>query len=766
MPVPRPFTLIRTHDQWLRASHDNTALEGEVVQLYWRDQQSASGDDKPFLEVGAGLSFDSHCRLYHSVPKEGRIERLLWAVHDPLQPTSVQSVAASLFETSINLPLGDFALSDKTSAALIEPRGLAVDEDDRLFVAEAGAKRILIYDLWSHRLLRTLQLASVPVDIAARGRTVYVLLASPPGLITLDAHSEPRTLPWPGVIANPSRIAISPRGELFILDGAGTAQALIVKYNEAVRVIAVRFASDIVFQTGDPLLTDSCGAENQVLVVARRPGEDFQRLCIGGSEPAELPPLKARGYDGLGIVQTPDGRIGFWTDLGFRHAVAARLRFLPAGSVTTFRLDSNEFHTVWGRIFLDACIPKDTQITIRCITADEPPDEPAIPRSHPQNTNAVPPHEDLSPPMPAQSLALQLDQAPAIFLRLLAASSLTPQDAQLLHRRATGRELPWVRFAENDPYETYEAPIIAAPGRYLWVRLELTGNTRATPRVRALRAEYPTHDYLRRLPKTFSRDEQVASFLGRYLATFEGILGELEAKADARAALLDPRSAPAEILPWLASFLGLTLDERMARAPRPGGQTEDVRRVLITAATWLFRFRGTIPGLQRFLEIYLGIEPILIEKFRARGLGGALLGESAGLTSSSILGAGFRVGGAIGEDETQVLTGSIEDAFETHAHRFAVIIPASLTAEQHDVVQQILDLHRPAHTLVEVCTVEAGMRVGQGLHVALTSIIGRSGGFTQLQLGNALLGRGAVLGRPEAGTVIGGSRLGGDSRVG
>jgi hypothetical protein len=130
------------------------------------------------------------------------------------------------------------------------------------------------------------------------------------------------------------------------------------------------------------------------------------------------------------------------------------------------------------------------------------------------------------------------------------------------------------------------------------------------------------------------------------------------------------------------------------------------------------------------------------------------------------LGAGFRVGGAIGQDETQLLGTSIDDAFETHAHRFSLIIPASLTSEQMDVVQQILDLHRPAHTLVDVCTVGAGMRVGRGLHVELTSIIGRSGGFTTLQLGVGTLGRGGILGRPGTETVIGGSRLGRDGRVG
>jgi len=755
MPAPRPFTLIRTHDQWLRSSHEETALEGEVVQLHWRDQKPENaGDETPVAERATGLAFDGYCRLYHSIPSEGRVERWLWAAEDPLQLAGGQAspvaLPVDLFGDGLEAPVGDFEISGEKPAPLLSPRGLTIDENQRLFVAESGAKRILIYDLWSRRLLRRVQLGAAPIDLATDGRTVYVLLASPPGLVKLDARTGPKSLAWPSEVADPSRIALSPEGELFILERAGSASSRIVRFSKPVEAIEVKFATDIEFQTGAASLARACDGAGAVLVVARRPGEDFLRFCVGDNQPAALPPLKARGYDGLGIALTPDGRIIFWTAAGPRHAVAARLRYLPQGRVITYRLDSGEFHTVWGRIFLDACIPRGTAVTARCITADELPEDSEIPRLRPANTQADPPYPELSPPMPPQSLADQMKESPA----------------QPLHRRETGRELPWVRLAEDDRFETYETPTLAPPGRYLWVCLELSGDTRSTPRIRALRVEYPSHDYLRRIPQTFSRDEQVASFLRRYLAIFEGALGELEAEADARRALLDPRSAPAEILPWLAGFLGLIFDERMSHAPRPGGSTEDVRRKLIAEATWLFRFRGAVAGLRRFLEIYLGSAPILIEKFRARGLGGAMLGEGGGLSSNSVLGGGFRIGGAIGQTEAQTLANNVEDAFETHAHRFAVIIPTSLTSEQSEVVARILDLHRPAHTLVEVCALETGMRVGRGLHVALTSIIGRSGGFDQWQLGNSPLGRGAILGVRAPGTMIGGTRLGQDSRVG
>ena len=56
--------------------------------------------------------------------------------------------------------------------------------------------------------------------------------------------------------------------------------------------------------------------------------------------------------------------------------------------------------------------------------------------------------------------------------------------------------------------------------------------------------------------------------------------------------------------------------------------------------------------------------------------------------------------------------------------------------------------------------------MGRGLLIGLTSIIGPSEGFPRVQLGSSVLGRAAILGRAEAGTVPGASVLGRDSQVG
>lgn len=727
MNVPRPFALLTTADQWSRSAFQDTALEQNVVQLAWKDNSShpSVGGTTP---VGAGLAFDCDCRLYHSVPEANRVERVLWASEDPLHPSATPLEAVDLFGPGESVPLGEFISTAGPIPPLADPRGLCVDNEDRLFISEHKRRRILVYDLYSDRLLRTIPLPGAPVSLAAQGLSVYAAIDSPDGLMILDARRPPRSLPLPAGFASPVRLAFAPDNTLWLLAGAGSATASVFPLTAPPQAFAAPFATDLAF------VNDPAGP---ILVLARMPGDDFLRYRITAQVREEMQPLSATAYDGRGIILTPDGRIAYWTVKGLRYAVTARLKYLDVGRVTSFRLDSGNFYTTWGRIFFDACIPGGTGLRISCVAMDDPPNGPTLPRTLPVNVKKVDIlRPDLSPPMiPLSAVPLIVD-AP-------------------VYRRDNGPEQPWVRFATNDTFRTYEAPIQTGPGRYLWVTIELRGNTRATPRLRAIRAEYPSHDYLRKIPKTFSRDQVAASFLLRYLAMFEGALGDWEARSIKRRALIEVLSAPPEILPWLAGFVGLALDERWST---------DVRRQLLAQVIWLFRFRGTMPGLLRFLEICTQGPVVIVEKYRLRGLGDAVLGDTS--TSSSVVGGGFRVGGSVGDPSASVLNSTSDDAFVTHAHRFTVLIQSSLTQEQSDMVRDLLNTHRPAHTVVDFCTVGSGIRVGLGLLIGITSMIGRTDGFVRFQTGSSVLGRGTVIGRADPGTVAGASVLGRDSQVG
>jgi len=150
-------------------------------------------------------------------------------------------------------------------------------------------------------------------------------------------------------LTTPSRVAVSPGGEVAVLENAGTANATIRFKDRPADAFPQAHATDIEYAADD------------VLVVALQPDRDFLCYRVGPGKRSLLTALRARGYDGLGIVATPElappavgpsgrpliraRRIGFWTARGFRNAVAARRRYERLGRVTTYRLDSGEFKT-------------------------------------------------------------------------------------------------------------------------------------------------------------------------------------------------------------------------------------------------------------------------------------------------------------------------------------------------------------------------------------------------------------------------------------
>ena len=66
----------------------------------------------------------------------------------------------------------------------------------------------------------------------------------------------------------------------------------------------------------------------------------------------------------------------------------------------------------------------------------------------------------------------------------------------------------------------------------------------------------------------------------------------------------DPRTCPAEMLPWLAGWLDVTLDVHWP---------EDRRRSLLTEAMELYRWRGTTYGLTRMIEVSTGLTAVITD---------------------------------------------------------------------------------------------------------------------------------------------------------
>jgi phage tail-like protein len=129
------------------------------------------------------------------------------------------------------------------------------------------------------------------------------------------------------------------------------------------------------------------------------------------------------------------------------------------------------------------------------------------------------------------------------------------------------------------------------------------------------------------LPAVFSAGED-GDFLGRYLMVFETIIDEIDEVVSGIADRFDPSVAPEPFLPWLASWIGLVLDDGWPLARR---------RAVLARSTDLHRWRGTVRGLREHLQLYTGYKPEIDER------GGSLtLGRRTHLGEQTVLGQADR----------------------------------------------------------------------------------------------------------------------------
>lgn len=287
--------------------------------------------------------------------------------------------------------------------------------------------------------------------------------------------------------------------------------------------------------------------------------------------------LPMRLFGGKGLVAAGSEAYYDFGDGWIPLAEQRRPRYATSATLVTPPFDGREPDCVWHRLLLDACVPTEAGVSVSTRAAND--------------------------------------------LTELAGAAWLPEPSPYL--RGDGSELPFARaekaagsraFAEETGpggesaqaaadkarkagRGTWELLFQRARGRYLQVRLELRGNQRTTPRLRALRAYYPRFSYLERyLPAVYREDAQSASFLDRFLANFEGLYTTLESKIAAVQMLFDVRSAPPEVLAWLASWFGVALDPAWDEARR---------RLFIKHAMLFFQYRGTMRGLEMALSLVL-----------------------------------------------------------------------------------------------------------------------------------------------------------------
>jgi phage tail-like protein len=132
-------------------------------------------------------------------------------------------------------------------------------------------------------------------------------------------------------------------------------------------------------------------------------------------------------------------------------------------------------------------------------------------------------------------------------------------------------------------------------------------------------------------------------FMARFLGLFETILTPIEWNVENFDLFLNPATAPAAFLPWLAQWFDITFESAW---------TESQRRSLLKDAHMLYARRGTRWALSRILEILTGYKPTIIDE---------------------------------GDDLPDFT--------------FKVILPLAASQVNREMIERLIDANKPAHTM-------------------------------------------------------------------
>jgi phage tail-like protein len=228
-------------------------------------------------------------------------------------------------------------------------------------------------------------------------------------------------------------------------------------------------------------------------------------------------------------------------------------------------LDCTETDTIWHKLELDAYIPESTQIRVSYYTSD-------------------------NEYMQWEGLPITRDE----FL----CNPDIPFEHKLMH---------WQSLKSTPIINPQDALLFRATGRYLWLKIDFTGNEAHSPRLSTIRIYYPRMTLLSYLPAIYAEEDKETGFLERWLALFGSFFEDMDKQIAGIAKHLDPESVSGDYLKWLASWVGIASDDHW---------TDEQLRNLIAAAPEIYRKRGTREGIERMIEIYVGERPLIIEYFQ------------------------------------------------------------------------------------------------------------------------------------------------------
>ena len=464
--------------------------------------------------------------------------------------------------------------------------------------------------------------------------------------------------------------------------------------------------------------------------------------------------------------------------------------YLTVGALGGFGLSGGDPDCVWHRLYAEADLPAGTSLTIWARAAERkvaPTDQAALLATilhAPAGTTRIDGNaakliagaHAADVPNLTDSLTASLNDAPFHLQPVPVAVNLPS-------------ELPFhpgLAALEGMPGALYELLLQRTgganrrlTGAFLDLVAVVSGDGRHTPCLRAIRIYSPRFSYQDEyLPALFDQtsmpDEADQStspsppdFRERLLANLEGMLTPMENRVAAAEYLLDPYAAPAEMLPWLGSYLGRTLD--------PGWPEARRRRALAMAGRQL-RQRGTYRGVCLAVDIATDGavargEVVLLETHRLRRTNATVLGIPMGglndLTQFGVPSGNSIVGDTLilsAERAIEVLAllapsvakgadaATVSQFLDEYADRVqvSVILQGPAAASLKPVVIAVLQAELPAQLHFEIAPIQPRFILGLSPLLGVDTFLDPPVAPAPLTLGQSVVGRDAIVRDPAA----------------
>jgi phage tail-like protein len=520
------------------------------------------------------------------------------------------------------------------------PSGIAVDQDT-IYVADGQINRLIalarsnLQIRWiatrDHEGKEFESLSDVSVGRAGH---VFALESGKRRVLEIDRSGRIRDVIGEGKMSKPTDVAIDTDGDVYVLDGM---YVHIFRQDSTYKKIRIEGIprSGLAVDREKQIFVGVASGEHRYWRTLYRVEADGNTTALWSSYRGDTRRLINDSRGNIYVISGDGTRL---TLLEYKAVNSINSRGSYEGSYTSSHIDSTESNTEWHRFALEGNFPEGTRVDFHYyVTNDKPPTsgEPSIADGDWQQA---------------------ISEAAA---------------AQGVERREG-------LFLSNNR------------GRYLHIRVSITGDKDVSPVVEKLTVFFPRITYLKYLPAVYQEDAGSKEFLDRLLSVFESRFSNLELTIDNLSVYFDAWGTPAEFLEWLGSWLAVAADESWH---------DDTTRSFIENAVALYKERGTRGGLEAMLGYFTSGRIYIVENFQKRRLGSSVAGDIDTASQSTDIDAiFFPPAKVVAKMNDGTETGLADALFGTDFCFCVLLDDPGMDDRTLELIDRIIEEYKPAHT--------------------------------------------------------------------